>query len=241
MRLKTTAGNLNSDDDEHQADTEDEDETRSDQKKKHTAGKKRAAEVVQESPVAVAKRKKTDASDSSPVKARVTGDKPKTTKQLFDAINRKKLKACRQTMEVLQHMSLPLKRSDEYVPPDDSDDESQSVVDQQGWSWMIHCLSCYTQVKPNDDGGKNKKKFLSMPEYHMWAGSEAAAEHLRLSFAPVKAFKIIVHTSFDDYFEAFRSESAKTKEAPPRPERDPKANKKKRPYAKKWKKSPTTK
>ena len=75
----------------------------------------------------------------------------------------------------------------------------------------------------------------------MWAGSEAAAEHLRLSFAPVKAFKIIVHTSFDDYFGALRSESAKTKEAPPRPERDPNAPKKKRSYAKKWRKPSPTK
>jgi len=71
----------------------------------------------------------------------------------------------------------------------------------------------------------------------MWAGSEAAAEKLREAFSPVKAFKIVLHKSFDDYFAAFCSESAIMKEAPPRPERDPNAPKKKRPYVKKWKKS----
>jgi len=75
----------------------------------------------------------------------------------------------------------------------------------------------------------------------MWAGSEPAAEKLREAFLPVKAFKIVVHTSFDDYFGAFRSESAIMKEAPPHPERDPNAPKKKRPYVKKWKKSPAKK
>jgi len=248
--------------DSYDGDTEDEDQTSSPRKKKRTGGQKRPAEVVEEAPVAAAKKKKTrdgnsqkrPAEDvvqeapvpaakkkktgdvaSSSVKARVTGEKPKTTNPLFDVILRKKLKACKPTMECLQHMSLPLTRSDEYEPPDDSDDESQSLVDQQGWPWMIHCLSCYTNVKPNEDGGKGKGIFKK-PEYHVWAGSEAAAEKLREAFLPVKAFKIIVHTSFDDYFGAFRSESAMMKEAPPRPEPAPNAPKKKRPHAKKWKK-----
>jgi len=138
-------------------------------------------------------------------------------------------------MECLQHISLPITRSDEYAPPDDSDDETESLVDQQGWPWMIHCLSCYTNKKPNEDGGKGKRIFQK-PEYHMWAGSKAAAKKLQEAFSPVTAFKIVVHTSFDDYFGAFRSESAKNKEAPPHPEKVPKAAKKK-PYAKKWKKA----
>ena len=138
-------------------------------------------------------------------------------------------------MELLQHMSLPITRSDDYVAPDDSDDESQSVVNQQGWPWMIHSLSCYTQVKPNKDGGKNRA-FRKKPEYHIWAGSEAAAQHLRASFACITAFKIIVHTSFDAYFGALRSESAKTKEAPPCPSPHPNAGKKKKPHTKKWSK-----
>jgi len=156
---------INSDvdvDDSYDGDTEDEDQTSSSQKKKKkpTGGKKRPAEdVVQEAPVPAAKKKKTG--DSSPVKARVTGEKPKTTNQLFDAIVGKKLKACKPTMECLQHMSLPITRSDEYEPPDDLDDESQSLVDQQGWPWMIHCLSCYTNVKPNEDGGKGKESSRS--------------------------------------------------------------------------------
>ena len=144
----------NSDVDEsYDGDTEDEDQTSSGRKKKRTGGKKRPAEVAQESPVA--KKRKTKGGDSSPVKARVTGDKPKTPKQLFDVIVCKKLEACKPTMECLQHMSLPTRRSNKCISPDDSGDESDSIVEQQGWPWMIHCLSCYAQVKPNDDGGKN--------------------------------------------------------------------------------------
>ena len=246
--------NSESDDEDYHADTEDDDETSKKPTKKRTAGKKRtadydetskspqkkrtggkkrAAELAEKSPAI--KKRKADGGNCSPAKARKTGDKPITSRQLFDSINRKKLKACRGTMELLQHMSLPIKRSDEYVAPEDSDDELQSIVDQQGWPWMIHSLSCYTQLKPNDDGAK-AGDFLNTPECHIWAGSEAAAEHLRVSFAPVKAFKIIVHTSFDAYFDALRSESAKSKMPPPCPKRDPNAPKKKRRYAKKWRK-----
>ena len=225
--------NSDSKDEDYEADTEDEEGASSGGKKKRTGAKKRAAEVKQEAPVAAAKKKKTSHSGA---KVRLTGEKPNTPKQLFDSLTRKKLKACRSSMEVLQHMSLPIKRSDKYESPDDSDDEDPSVGDQQGWPWMIHGLSCYTQVKPNDDGGKNKKTFLSKPEYHMWAGSDKAATHLREAFSPVKDFKIVVHTSFDDYFGALHSESAKSKTPPPQPKRDPNAPKKKKSYSKRWRK-----
>jgi len=113
--------------------------------------------------------------------------------------------------------------SNKCEPPDDSDDESQSLVDQQGWPWMIHCLSCHANSKPNEDGGNKgiKNGTFQKPEHHMWAGSKAAAQKLWKAFEPAKAFRIIVHTSFDDHFGAFRSESAQTKEFPPHPQHDP--------------------
>jgi len=62
---------------------------------------------------------------------------------------------------------------------------------------MIHCLSCYADAKPNEDGGnkRSKKGTFQKPECHMSAGSEAATEKLPEAFLPVKAFKIVVHTS----------------------------------------------
>jgi len=222
----------NDESEDYNADTEDEN-CSSDKRRK--AGKKRCAES-QKSPAAKSPAAKSPAAKSPAAKKkktgdRVTGQKPENPKQLFDFIVRKKLKACKGTMATLQHMSLPIKRSDEYEAPDDSDDEPQEIVDQQGWPWMIHALSCYTEAKPNEDGGKNGT-FLKKPEYHTWVGSEQAAKKQRLAFAPVTDMKVIVHTSFDDYFNAMRSESAKSKDPPPRAEKAIKT--KNKPYGKKW-------
>jgi len=56
--------------------------------------------------------------------------------------------------------------------------------------------------------------FVKRPVFNIWVGSEAkgqwTAEHL-------KKAKVMIHTDFESYCDAFRSESGKNKEPPPRP------------------------
>jgi len=124
-------------------DTEDEDQTSSSRKKKRNGGKKiPAEEIVQEALVAATKKKKQVMVTLPLSKPELRMTRQRQPISCLMLLSAKKFKACKPTMECLQHMSLLMTRSNEHEPPEDSDDESQSLVDQQGWPWMIHCLSC---------------------------------------------------------------------------------------------------
>ena len=149
--------------------------------------------------------------------ARAAGVRPQTARQQQDSRVRAKLKTIKKGMETLQRQSLPYTRSDEYNPDDSADDEL--AMNQSHWPWVNHGACCFTNQAPNGDG-TSEAKFLAKPELHMWFGSHASAEWVAGQFkGKMKGlgFRIKVHTNFDSYQDAFRSDSAKNKTAPPRP------------------------
>ena len=148
-------------------------------------------------------------SDDNKWQARAAGERPTTARQQQDSKVRIKIKNIRKTMETLQNQSTPLTRSDEYESGNDEDLE----MTQSHWPWVVHGACCLTNMAPNPDGG-SEASFVKRPVFHVWVGSAAKGEWTAEN---IKKAKVKLHTDFDSYYEAFRSESGKNKDPPPRP------------------------
>ena len=153
---------------------------------------------------------------------RAAGMRPTKAIHQIDAKTREKLEALQKPMEVLQAMTLPFYRSDEYTPPANENDIPQEAIQQSHWPWVIHGSFCFTNQKANDDAAK-QATHLARPQLNLWVGSRDAAGHVAKHFRDMKkegykGFKVNIHSSFDSYYDSFRSDSGRNKPAPPRPE-----------------------
>jgi len=153
---------------------------------------------------------------------RAAGARPTKAIHQVDAKTREKLEALQKPMEVLQAMTLPFYRSDEYKPPAHENDTPQEAIQQSHWPWVIHGSFCFTNQKPNDDAAK-QANYLARPQLNLWVGSRDAAGHVAKHFRDMKkegykGFKVNIHSTFDSYYDSFRSDSGRNKPAPPRPE-----------------------
>ena len=131
-----------------------------------------------------------------------------------------KVKALKKPIETLQKQSLPFTSSDVYDP---SIPEFLTLaLNQSHWPWVVHGAFCLTNQAPNDDGSK-EAQFSGMPQLHMWAGSTPAANWAASLFQQQDEaqgglpFDVKLYTDFESYQNAFRSDSGKNKQPPPRP------------------------
>ena len=153
---------------------------------------------------------------------RTAGAHPQSARQQQDAQVRAKVKSLKKPIETLQKQSLPFKRSDAYDPS--NPDFSTLALNQSHWPWVVHGAFCLTNQAPNDDGSK-EAQFSGMPQLHMWAGSTPAANWAANLFQQQDEshgglpFDVKLYTDFESYYNAFRSDSGKKKQPPPRPGR----------------------
>ena len=120
---------------------------------------------------------------------------------------------------MLQKQSLPISRTDSFdrsIPGNNS-----ILMKQSHWPHVVHGAFCFTNQAPNADGS-GEVEFMEKPELHMWVGSNEASNWMGHYFEEQErnsgglCFQPIIHTNFDSYFDGFRSDSARSKEAPPR-------------------------
>ena len=145
---------------------------------------------------------------------RKPGSRPVRIRMQVDAGTRVKRGQLRKPMEDLMRMSMPLAKSDDYNPPDDSEDEEERITMEKHYPWVINGCYTYTEQKPNDDGDNDELYFLRRPQLHFWAGSTLATERLKEAIKKGK-MRMQFHSTFNDYQNALSSESAKAKPAPP--------------------------
>jgi len=136
---------------------------------------------------------------------RAVGTAPETILQQNDANTRLKLDAVMKPMETLQKMTIPLSRTD----------NGEECPEEAEWPWVIHGCFCYTEQEPNEDGQKSAPGRLARPQLHLWGGSAPSKEHLEGQLAAANGIDIVVHSNFESYKNAFRSDSARAKPAPP--------------------------
>jgi len=147
---------------------------------------------------------------------RKAGEPAGTERQQMDDRVREKLMGVFKPMRTTQKMSMPISRSDDYVPPDNSEDEDDVIVAQKRWPKVIHGIFCYTEQKANEDGSNGAEgTFLRNPVLYMNVGSEYMKTELAAVDLGMVECKVTV--DMDEYFNLFRSESAKKKPAPPPP------------------------
>ena len=120
-------------------------------------------------------------------------------------------------MEMLQKMSTPYARSDDYKPKDD--DSDVVVLNETKFPWVMHGAFCLTEQQPNTDG-HNKGGPHQYPELHFWAASKAAAAELEDRLKSLKGAKVVVNSSFDSYQAGLWSQEAMKKKPPMRRKKD---------------------
>ena len=87
----------------------------------------------------------------------------------------------------------------------------------------MHGSFCFTNQKPNEDAQK-KADYRPRPHLNLWVGSSVAAQEVAKYFRNmkdegVKGFKVNIYSSFDSYYDSFRSDTGQNKPAPPRTEK----------------------
>lgn len=142
---------------------------------------------------------------------RPAGNPPQSALQQGDANIRLKLDGVKKPVETLQKMTIPLSRTD----------DGEEDAEENEWPWVIHGCFCYTEQHPNEDGQKSDPERLAKPQLQFWAGSEQCKEHLEGQLAGVTGMDVVVHSNYESYKRAFRSESGMTKPAPPPGDKKP--------------------
>ena len=121
-------------------------------------------------------------------------------------------------------MSTPWAYSDECDERlyEGDEEKMQQIWEEQQFPKVIHGIYCYTEQKPNDDG--NNKKGINryrVPKLHMFTGNSKKTmtmnEVMKGKGRKKAVVEIVFHDEFEDYMDAFQSESAKNKPAPPKP------------------------
>jgi len=156
--------------------------------------------------------------------ARSAGANPTTAKQQLDIEVRKKIRAVRKPMEILQSTSTPFTRTDAYDPDKHVD---APVAKESLFPWNVHGTFYFGNQQPNEEGSKDVGVF-NRPVMYLCAGSKAnamyIADHFReekrklAEHGQVLGFKVKIIVGYESYEQVFRSEKCKKKVPPPRPE-----------------------
>jgi hypothetical protein len=139
---------------------------------------------------------------------RLAREPPMTAKQQLCSKIREKVEELKNPMEVLHAMSTPFARTDAYDSYAEESD-TESVVIQKQYPWVIHSTACFTEMKTNPDGtGPDGGRFLKKPRMVFWVASKKAASKLKEEIEKGK-IDLEFTTSYADYDNALRSKSAK--------------------------------
>ena len=148
-------------------------------------------------------------------KKRAAGSPPNTVKQQMDDRVREKLQGCFKQMKTTQAMSIPIVRRDDYEAPSDSEDEDNKRYDERMWPDVCFGIFCYTNQQTNEDGGAGKKGFfMRKPKLILNVGCEFYKN--KIGAIDLSKVEKDLTVDMDDFFDKFRSKSARSKPAPPR-------------------------
>ena len=123
-------------------------------------------------------------------KKRPTGEPAKTVPQQMGDAVRVKLDACVARVEHVQAMSRPAVRAPDY---DLNTEDTEDTYNQKFWPYVNHGLYCYTEQRPNKNGGgKTAGNRRIKPVLSFFTGSEVMSEKMAEVFEAVKEGKVDV-------------------------------------------------
>ena len=152
--------------------------------------------------------------DPETKKSRPANSRPTSGVQQMDKKARLGVNALRIPMAKLHRRTIPLTRSDEYDPATMPDAKRKLAPKQAHYPWVVHFAGCLTDQAPNDDAAK-EAMYREEPVFQIWVGSEQAKAWAQ-EYLSSRGDNVQIFVKFDDYYDAFRSDSGKTKKAPQR-------------------------
>jgi hypothetical protein len=108
----------------------------------------------------------------------------------------------------VQIMSMPITRSDDYVPQEGSE---ALEAEQSSRPWVITGPYCYTEMEPNINGTGAAKR-LDPSQLHIWTASMQASKKLKevLQVAiDAKEVCVHMHETYKQFYDVFSLESNK--------------------------------
>ncbi|CAB9513721.1 hypothetical protein SEMRO_608_G174850.1 [Seminavis robusta] len=148
--------------------------------------------------------------------ARKAGSRPLSIRQMDDAKTRRKLCELERPMSMLQRMSLPVSRTDDFDPNKKS--HKQMKQKAKNWPSVIHGCFTLSDKLPNEDG-HNGDDLQGPRKLTFWTGSKHSSRRMkRWLMNDDEKYDIEYVADFNSFLNSRRSESAQQKNPPPRRE-----------------------
>jgi hypothetical protein len=148
---------------------------------------------------------------------KLKGERLETAKQQLAFNTRRYIRKSMKGMRIVQDMSLPLSRGDEFDPDSNDEDDMLRKVNEGHFPWVIHANCCFSEQFPNDNREK-KHLYRSKPLLTFFVGSEAASEKFEQALSEGK-YEIKVTSKPKEYMADFVLPESRTKKPKGKPQK----------------------